>query len=83
VPTNGRLRPIIKHAFERTCVLRSVKIALVVGTVLALVNHSDAILGGSIGSADAARILLTYFVPYTVATVGSAAQAVEMEEKIR
>jgi len=80
VPTNGRLRPLVRYAFERTCVLRSVKIALVVGTVLALINHFNAIIGGSLDAVSSAQILLTYFVPYTVATIGSAAQAVQMED---
>jgi hypothetical protein len=81
VPTNGRLRPIVKYAFERACVLRSVKIALVVGTVLALINHYSAIIGGSLDAVSAAQILLTYFVPYAVATVGSSTQAVHMDKE--
>ena len=80
MPTSGRLTPLVKYAFERTCVIRSVKIALVVGTILALINHSGAILGGSLDAISAAQVLLTYLVPYTVATVGSATQAVAMEK---
>lgn len=79
MPARGRLRPFAKYAFERTCVLRSAKIALLVGTLLALINHYNIILGGSVDATSLAQILLTYTVPYGVATISSAMQAVHMD----
>ncbi len=79
MPASERLRIFAKCAVEKTCVLRSVKVALVVGTVLALINHYDALLSGSLGATGLYQILLTYAVPYSVATFGSASQAAQME----
>ena len=55
-------------AFERGVVARSVKVSLVVGTLLALINHGDKLLGPGLGMVDAGKIALTYLVPYAVAT---------------
>ncbi len=47
---------------------RSARIALVVGTLLALINHGDHVLGGRVTAAVAAKIAITYAVPFAVAT---------------
>ena len=59
--------------------LRSLKVALLVGTVLAFINHYDAIISGSLSTAGVVQILVTYAVPYCVATFGSASQAMQMD----
>ena len=79
VPATERLRIFVRYASERKCVVRSLKVALIVGTVLGFINHYDAILSGTLGAAGLLKILLTYSVPYSVATFGSASQAVQME----
>lgn len=43
--------------------------ALVVGTILAAINHGDLILAGELPAVW--KILLTYCVPYCVATWGA------------
>jgi len=53
---------------------RSTRIALVVGTVLAFINHGDRILALSLDAGALWRIALTYVVPFVVAT-WSAVQA--------
>jgi len=55
------------------------KVAPVVGTILALINHSEAIFSGALTAVSAAQILVTYAVPYSVSTFGSAMQATHME----
>jgi hypothetical protein len=47
---------------------RSARIALVVGTLLALINHGDHLLRGRVTGVIAVKVLLTYTVPFTVAT---------------
>ena len=44
-------------------------VALVVGTILNLINQGDAILGAT--SLNWIKIILTYFVPYAVSTYGA------------
>lgn len=47
---------------------RAIKIALIVGTVLALINYSDKLLAGSMAPSDWLKMLATYLVPYVVAS---------------
>ena len=76
------MKIFLKHAKHKLTVTRAVKVALIVGTVLALVNHYDAILNGTLTASIIFQILLTYLVPYVVATYGSAGHArhLELEE---
>lgn len=55
-------------ACEPAVVRRSLRVAAVVGTLLVAINYSDRALAGVLGPADWAKMLLTYFVPYGVAT---------------
>jgi hypothetical protein len=48
---------------------RSCIVALIVGTILNLINQGDSILVGM--PLDAAKLLLTYLVPYCVSTYGA------------
>jgi hypothetical protein len=48
---------------------RSLVVALIVGTVLNLINQGDAMLSGT--PIDLAKLLLTYLVPYFVSTYGA------------
>ena len=56
-------RPLM---FRREIHLRALKIALVVGTVLAVINHGDAILGATMTTNAWVKVLLTFCVPYGV-----------------
>ena len=62
------MKQFLKHATNRACVIRSLKVAFVIGTILALINHYDAIITASFTYTNTIQILLTYFVPYAVAT---------------
>lgn len=48
---------------------RSLRVALVVGTALNLINQADALLAG--GEVDWLKCALTYLVPYAVSTYGA------------
>ncbi|MEX0917442.1 MAG: nitrate/nitrite transporter NrtS [Candidatus Paceibacterota bacterium] len=73
------MKLFLKHATDKICVYRSVKIALVVGTILALINHYDSLFSGTLTAVNIFQILLTYLVPYVVATLGSAIHARYLE----
>lgn len=49
--------------------LRSSVVALIVGTILNLINQGDALLGE--GHLNFTKLLLTFAVPYCVATYGA------------
>ncbi len=60
-------RPVVKSA---------IKVALVVGTVVALINHGSELLSLSLAREQLFQILLTYLVPYCVSTY-SAVRAIQ------
>lgn len=47
------------------------KTALLVGSVLVVINHGDALLEGDLSPVRLAKMLLTYLVPYCVSTYAS------------
>ena len=57
--------------FLRPVVLTAIKVALVVGTVLALINHGPALLALELSRQQILQIALTYLVPYSVSTYSS------------
>ena len=50
---------------------QALKIALIVGTLLALINHGERIFSGSLTQENILQIILTYLVPYSVSTYSS------------
>lgn len=54
---------------------RSFAAAIVVGTILNLINQGDALFGGR--RIDWVKLALTYIVPYCVATYGAVAFRLE------
>jgi hypothetical protein len=48
---------------------RSLYVAIVVGTILNLINQGDTLFGPM--SVNWTKIMLTYFVPYAVSTYGA------------
>ena len=72
-PSAGGQKPpsFLALCGRREIIARSTRVALLVGTVLALINHGDLLFGAPLAPARIARILLTYCVPYAVATYAS------------
>jgi hypothetical protein len=56
-------RPSVRH--------RALGYALVVGTVLIVINHGDAIVRGDVSVARLLRMMLTVTVPYVVSTASA------------
>ena len=54
---------------------RSLMAAIFVGTILNLINQGDALFGGR--SINWLKLMLTYIVPYCVATYGAVAFRLE------
>lgn len=81
--TGFRLRAGVESTIRcRACALtyppllrRSLRIAALVGTVLVLINHGDALVRGAWGGALTWKVPLTYLVPFVVATWGALANA--------
>ena len=56
---------------SKTIAKRSLKVSLLVGTFLTVINQHHAILNGDWSVFLFGQILLTYMVPFCVATYGS------------
>ena len=63
------LAGIIRLCFSGGIPRRSLMVALVVGTILNLINQGDALLGDV--SVNWIQLTLTYMVPYCVSTYGA------------
>ena len=64
-------------AFKSSVVKRSLKYAVVVGSILIAINHSDAILSHTVSFSRFLRMMLTVLVPYTVSTLSSVGTLLE------
>ena len=62
---------------RRTVVMRGIKFAVVVGTVLIAINHGDAILAGELTSTHYVKMGLTVIVPYVVSVFSSCGALIE------
>ena len=54
--------------FSKPVVLRAVKVAVIVGVILAFINHGGLTLSGNITTECWVKMLITGFVPYTVSS---------------
>ena len=64
-------RPIAELVFKPSVVRRALVMGLIVGCVIAAINHGDRILSGSMAAPDWIRAAITFLVPYTVSTISS------------
>jgi hypothetical protein len=60
---------------------RSFAVSLIVGTILNLINQGDALFGAA--NLNLTKILLTYTVPYCVATYGAVSYRLNVAQAAR
>ena len=73
----GLHRPsLLAIVFDRGIVRRSLILAAIVGTILNLIHQGDAFVAGA--HLVAWKIILTYCVPYCVATYGAVTARLDM-----
>ena len=66
------MKLFVKHFKNPEAWSRSMKIAAIVGPLLAVINHYDAILSGNFSTTTVIQIVLTFVVPFAVALTSSA-----------
>lgn len=75
--------PTLKKFFvawtDKPVFKRAIKVASVVGTILTAINQGDAIIAGQMPVIW--KVILTYCVPYCVASYSAAAMRVEQSKK--
>lgn len=55
-------------ALSRLVVMRALKVAILIGSILVLINHGEKIMVMTISPKDCLKMILTYLVPYGVST---------------
>jgi hypothetical protein len=63
-------REALRIVLRREHLRRTVKIALVVGTILTLINQLDVILRGDATAITGLKAVLNYCVPFIVSNLG-------------
>lgn len=61
----------LSHAVLPSVRSRALRVAVLVGPVLAAISHGDTILGGQMTTDTTMKVLITFAVPYCVSTVSS------------
>jgi hypothetical protein len=70
------MRPFFAAVLEKETIVTSARVALCVGSVLALINYGDRVLlRHDMRALDWIKLAVTYCVPYCVATYGAARYA--------
>jgi len=63
-------REALRIVLRRDHLRRTIRIALVVGTILTLINQLDVILKGDATAITALKAVLNYCVPFIVSNLG-------------
>ncbi len=74
------LRIALPIFFSKPVAVRAAKVAIIVGVILAFINHGGVILSGDITAECWTKMLLTCLVPYTVSSVTATMNI--MEQKV-
>ena len=63
--------------FSKPVAKRAFKVAIIVGTMLAFINHGDIILPGKLTSECWIKIICSAFIPYCVSSVTATLAIIE------
>jgi cellobiose-specific phosphotransferase system component IIC len=66
------MQVFIKHALRGHNIIRAIKVALLVGTILAIINHYDMIFTLNWDISRIIKMSITYLVPFSVALYSGA-----------
>lgn len=65
------IREWFRIARRRPIVMRGLKYGIVVGSILIVINHGNALVEGTVDTARLIQMILTMLVPYCVSTASS------------
>ena len=71
------LRIALPIFFSKPVAVRAAKVAVIVGVILAFINHGEVILSGDITAECWTKMILTCLVPYTVSSVTATIHTME------
>jgi hypothetical protein len=56
---------------KKKIIFNAIKVSLVIGTLLNLINNYDAVFHGKISFAICLKVIITYFIPFSVSYYSS------------
>ena len=68
--SRGGVRDALSIILRREHLRRTVRIALIVGVILTLINQGDVIFGGDAGASTWIKVGLNFCVPFVVSNLG-------------
>ncbi len=71
------IREWLHIASRKPIVMRGCKYGLVVGSILIIINHGNAIADGTVDSTRLVQMMLTLLVPYCVSTASSVGAVID------
>ncbi|WP_044211557.1 nitrate/nitrite transporter NrtS [Flammeovirga sp. OC4] len=74
---------IFKIILSKQVVYTALKLSLLVGTLLAFINHGADIIDNTLSNRQVIQILTTYLVPYAVSTYSSVKVIISNQSKIK
>jgi hypothetical protein len=77
------MREWLRVAFTRPVVRRGIKYAVVVGAILILINHGDALAAGRVTPLRLMQMGLTLMVPYCVSVLSSVGATMDVRARVR
>jgi hypothetical protein len=63
-------RSCVEHCGDAAAMRRTITVALIVGTLLTLINQGDRIAAGEVDLAVAMKVLANYLIPWCVSSIG-------------
>jgi len=76
------IRDWLRIASAKRVVVRGLKYALVVGSILIVINHGNAIVDGTVDATRLIQMLLTLLVPYCVSTASSVGAIIDHRDEM-
>lgn len=73
------LRIALPIFFSKPVAVRAAKVAIIVGVILAFINHGGVILSGDITAECWVKMLLTCLVPYSVSSITATMNIIEQK----
>lgn len=69
-PRAGLARACLDHCRDAAAMRRTLLVALVVGTLLTVINQGDRILDGDVDAVASLRIAANFVIPFCVSSIG-------------
>ena len=66
------MKEFVKHAKQKQNLKGAIRVGLVVGTMLGIINHYDMFISGNYETRRIIQIILTYLIPFFVSLHGRA-----------